>query len=119
MVYGMAWQGMTWYVERHSITCFKALSWAIVPFTRGVADVSWRSCSHVLDPFTSRGHFTRVHACSVQTYSSCSLWEGIVNREIVNLYRSLFWDRYLDIHSYCVISVDQAFVIANTCKYQL
>ena len=26
-----------------------------------------------------------LHACSVHTYSSCSLWAGIVNREIVNL----------------------------------
>ena len=73
---------MSWYVEKHSITCFKALPWAIVPFTRGVADVSWRSCSHVPDPFTSRG---LLHACSVHTYSSCSLWTGIINREVVNL----------------------------------
>ena len=35
IVYGMAWRGMSWYVERHSITCFKALPWAIVPFTCG------------------------------------------------------------------------------------
>ena len=40
MVYGMAWRGMSWYVERHSITCFKALPWAIVPLTCGVADSS-------------------------------------------------------------------------------
>ena len=30
------------------------LPWAMVPFTCGEADVSWRSCSHVQDPFTSR-----------------------------------------------------------------
>ena len=36
----MVWRGMSRYVKRHSITCFKALSWAIVPFTHGVADVS-------------------------------------------------------------------------------
>ena len=59
MVYDLAWQGMSWYVERQSITCFKALPWAIIPFARGVADVSWRSCSHVPDPFTSRGLFTK------------------------------------------------------------
>ena len=58
IVYGMAWRDMPWYVERHSIAYFKALPWAIVPFTRGVADVSWRSCSHVPDPFTNRGPFT-------------------------------------------------------------
>ena len=82
MVYGMAWRGMSWYVARHSITCFKALSWVIVPFTRGVGAVSWRSCTYVPDPFTSRGPFTCMfrHTCS-----SCSLWAGIVNREIVNL----------------------------------
>ena len=40
MVYGMAWRGMSCYVERHSISCFKALPWAIVLFTRAVADVS-------------------------------------------------------------------------------
>ena len=66
MVYAMAWRGMSWYVERHSITCFKALPWAIVPFTRGVADVSWRSCSHVPEPFTSRRPFTRMFHSHVQ-----------------------------------------------------
>ena len=40
MGYGMAWRGTSWYVERYSITRFKALSSAIVPFTRAVADVS-------------------------------------------------------------------------------
>ena len=54
MIYGLAWRGMPWYVERHSITCFKALPWTIVPFTRGhgVADVSWRSYYHIPDPIT-------------------------------------------------------------------
>ena len=68
MVYGMAWRGMSWYVERHSITCFKALPWAVVPFTRGhgVADVSWRSCSPVPDPFTSREPFTCIFRSHVQ-----------------------------------------------------
>ena len=66
MVYGMAWRGTSWHVERHSITCFKALPWAIVPFTREVADVSWRSCSHIPDPFTSRGPFTCVFRSQVQ-----------------------------------------------------
>ena len=85
MVYGMAWRGMSRYVEKHSITlCFKALPWAIVLFKRGVADVSWRSCSHVLDRFTSRGPFTCMSVNTV-TYYSCSFWAGIVNREIMNL----------------------------------
>ena len=67
MVYGMAWRSKSWYVERHSIPCFKALPWAIVPFTRGVADVSWRSCSHGPDQFTSRGPFTFMFCSHVQS----------------------------------------------------
>ena len=66
MVYGMALRGRSWYVERHSITCFKALQWAIVPFTRGVADVSWKSGSHVPDLFTSRGSFTCMLGTHIQ-----------------------------------------------------
>ena len=61
MVYGMAWRGMSWYVENIEITCFKALPWA-------------RSQVEGL-----------LQACTVVTYSSCSLWAGIVNRELVNL----------------------------------
>ena len=51
-------------------TCFKALPWTIVPLTRGhgVADVSWRSCSHVPDPFTSRGPFTCMFLSYVQLF---------------------------------------------------
>ena len=64
--YGMARRGMSWYVEMHSIACVKALPWAIVPFTRGVADVIWRSCSHVPDLFTSRGPFTSIFRSHVQ-----------------------------------------------------
>ena len=63
MVYGIAWRGMSWYGERHSVT---ALPWAIVPFTRGVADVSWRSCSHVPDPLTSIGPFACMFHSHVQ-----------------------------------------------------
>ena len=66
MVYGMACRGMSWYVERQSITCFKALPWDIVPFTHGVADISWRSCSQVPDPFTSKGPFTCMFRLHVQ-----------------------------------------------------
>ena len=113
----MAWRGMSWYVESYSITCFKALSWAIVPFTRGVADVSWRSCSHVPDPFTSRVPFTcmsRSHAQLLFTLGRDSKQRAC---EFIDHCSGI--DRYLDIHSYCVLSVDQAFVIANICKYQL
>ena len=65
-VYGMAWRGMAWYVIRHSITCLKAWPWDIVPFTCGVADVSWRSCSHVRDSFTRRRLFTCMLRSHVQ-----------------------------------------------------
>ena len=64
MVYGMAWRSMSWFVESYRIICIKALSWAIVPFTRGVAVV--RSCSHVPDPFTSRRPFTCMFRSHVQ-----------------------------------------------------
>ena len=66
MVYGMAWRGMSWYVESYKITCIKASPWDIVLLTRGVADVNWRSCSHVPDPFTSRGPFTYMFRSHVQ-----------------------------------------------------
>ena len=38
----------------------------IVPFTRGVAGFNWRSSSHVLDPFTSRGPFKCMFRSHVQ-----------------------------------------------------
>ena len=44
---------------------------------------------------------------------------GMAWRTSHGIWYGLFWDRYLDIYSYCVLSVDQAFVIANTCKYQV
>ena len=66
MVYAMAWRGMSWNVESCRIKCIKALPRAIVPFTRGEADVNWRSCSHVPDPFTSRGPFTCMFRSHVQ-----------------------------------------------------
>ena len=43
-----------------------ALPSAVVPFTCGEADVSWRSCSHVQDPFTSRGTITCMFRSHVQ-----------------------------------------------------
>ena len=74
--YGLAWQAshgilyglasMSWYVESHRITSIKALPWVIVPFTHGVADVNWRSCSHVPDPFKSKGPFTCMFRSHVQ-----------------------------------------------------
>ena len=47
-----------------------ALHWAIVQFTCGEADVSWRSCSHVQDQFTSRGTVTFMFRSHVQLSGS-------------------------------------------------
>ena len=67
IVYDKAWRGMAWYVEMlMRISCFMALPWAMVPFTCGEADVSWRSCSHVQDPFTSRVTVTCMFRSHVQ-----------------------------------------------------
>ena len=44
---------------------------------------------------------------------------GMAWRTSYDIWYGLFWDRYLDSYSYCVLSVDEAFVIANTCKYQV
>ena len=81
---GMAWymtwpgvHGMVWYTVWH---CGHGMVWwtwnaiwyglAGIPlymiFTRGVADVSWRSCSHVPYPFTSRGPLTCMFRSHVQ-----------------------------------------------------
>ena len=43
-----------------------SLPWAMVPFTCGEADVSWRSCSHVQDPFACRGTVTCMFLSHVQ-----------------------------------------------------
>ena len=67
MVYDKAWRGMAWYLEMLMwISCFMALPWAIVPFTCGETDVSWRSCSHVQNPLTSRGSVTCIFRSYVQ-----------------------------------------------------
>ena len=42
------------------------LPWAMVPFTCGEADVSWRSCSHVQNPFTSKVTITCMFRSHVQ-----------------------------------------------------
>ena len=56
-----------WYVEMLMwISCFITLPWAMVPFTCGEADVSWRSCLHVQDPFTSRVTVTCMFRSHVQ-----------------------------------------------------
>ena len=46
---------------------------------------------------------------------------GMACQTLHGIWYGLFWGRYLDIYSYCVLSVDQTFVTAtcNTCKYQV
>ena len=88
IVYGMAWRGMSWCAERRSITYFKALPWAIVTYRRGVVDVSWRSCSHLRDPFTSRGPFTCIFRSHVQLL--LTLGRDSRYRDCECIYRSLF-----------------------------
>ena len=67
MVYNKAWRGMAWYVGMLMWnSCFMALPWAMIPFTCREADVSWRSCLHVQDPFTSRGTVTCMFRSHVQ-----------------------------------------------------
>ena len=84
MVYGMDWRGMSWYVERHSITCFKALPWAV---PRSHVAMEWpMAVGGPVHRYRTRSKVeSLLRACSVHTYSSCSLWTGIVDREIVNL----------------------------------
>ena len=76
IVCGMAWRDMPWYEERHSIAYFKA---------RGVADVSWRSCSHLPDPFTSRGPFTWRHhiVYGMAWWTSHGKWYGLARYVMV------------------------------------
>ena len=67
----MVWPGE---VERH-ITYFKALSWAIVPFTRGV------SVESPVQTYRTRSQVEGIlHACSGHTYTSCSFWAGIEDK---------------------------------------
>ena len=82
MLYGMSWRGMSWYVERHSITCFKALIWAIAR-----SHVEWlMSGGGPVYMYLTRSQVEGLlHARSIHTYSSSSLWAGIVDRVIVNL----------------------------------
>ena len=127
MVYGMTWRGMAWYIVwpggHGMVYVIKSGEvWHIMWKCLCEFHVLWHCLglwyrSHVekLMSVGSPVHTYRtrsqvegpLHACSVHMYSSCSL----VNWEIVNIYSciSLFWDRILDSHSYCVLSVHQAF----------
>ena len=100
MVYG---EVLSCYVERHSITCFKELSWATVPFKMewpmsvGGPIHTYLTCSQVEG---------LLHACSIHTdmYSSCTaLGSDSKQRDCESI------DHFF--HSYCALSVNQAFVL--------
>ena len=107
ILYGLA--DMAWYMIRPGKVCgndyvFYGIVLAMVPFICGEANVSWRSCSHVQDPFISRGTVTCMFRSHVKLLFTLG---GSKLRDCE--YISLFWDRALDSHSYCVLSVDQVF----------
>ena len=70
MVNGMAWQPRHWVL--HSI-------WY------GLAGMAWyMSVGGSVDTYRTRSQVEGLLlACSAHTYSSCSLWAGIVNRDTV------------------------------------
>ena len=74
----------------------------MIPLTNGEADISWRPCSHVQDPFTSRGTVTCMFLSHVQLLFN--LGSDSKLRGIMNIYTIV-----LDSHSYCMLSIDQAF----------
>ena len=83
MVYDKVWRGMAWYVQ---------MPWAMVPFTCGEADVIWRSCSHVQDPFTSKVTVTCIFRSHVQLLFTLGSDNTLRDCE----YISLFWDRIFE-----------------------
>ena len=97
ILYGLA--GMAWNMislARYGMVCANAyvnsLPWALVPFTCGEANVSWRSCSQVQDPFTSKVTITcmfRSHVHLLFTLGSDSTLRDCE-------YISLFWDRIFE-----------------------
>ena len=86
MVYGMAWRtsdGIWYGLPMYVMVSGKANAMGFSP----VHMWSGRCQLEVLFTFSGPFHKYRgtLHACSVHTYSSCSLLAGIVNIEIVNL----------------------------------
>ena len=73
------WNGIVLYALRH---CHRLQS-------RSHVHVAMEWPKSVGDPVHTYRTHSQVegflHACSVHTYSACSLWAGIVDREIVNV----------------------------------
>ena len=69
MVYGMVWRtshGVCYGLAKYAMVCGKASMYIVY---KGMTQVEGL-----------------LNVCFVHTYISCSLWAGIVDREIVNLY---------------------------------
>ena len=93
MVYDKVWQGMAWYVKSASVNFFfYGIALGYAPVTCGEADVKW-SCSHIQDPFTSRGTI----ACMFRSHVQLLFTLGCESK----LRISLFWDRILDSQLLC------------------
>ena len=95
MVYGMAWRVIPW------LMVWPSRKWHGIRYGLG----SWRSCSHVQDPFTSRWTVTTMLHSHEQLLFTLGSDSKLRDCE----YISLFSDSTLDNHNYCVLSVDQAF----------
>ena len=99
-----------WYaLARYGMVCgndyVNFMSWAMVPCTYREADVRLRSCSHVQDPFTSRGTVTCMFHSHVQLLFTLGSDSKLRDCE----YIYLFWVRTIDTQCYYVLSVDQVF----------
>ena len=64
------------------------LPWAMVPFTFGEADASWRSCSHVQGPFTSRVTVTCMFRSHVQLLFTLDGDSTLRDCEYISLFRN-------------------------------
>ena len=134
MVYGIAW------CARHDIWYGLAvMAWYMVWPCRHhmVYGMAWRASHGIwLWPGRQGMGFGIVYSMAWRAWHGmcyglackewCMVWPGAHGMiygmawwSWHDIWYDLFWDRYLDIYSYCVLSVDQAFMIANTCKYQM
>ena len=94
MTWSMVWPGELWYGILYGLA---GMAWYMIR-----PGEVWHGMCKCLCEFIALGYgpvlmwrsrcqlevlFTRpLHACSIHKYSSCSLWAGIVNWEIVNIY---------------------------------
>ena len=92
MVYGMAcrgWHGIWYGLARYCMVYDIAGGHDMV---YGEADVSWRSCSHIQDPFTSKVTITYIFRSHVQLLFTLGSDSTLRDCE----YISPFWDRIFE-----------------------